>query len=204
MKQLKDLTDKEIENLISLHYPIGCKFTILGQSIDHPSTQDLPERGITPLGFFVDRNIEKEVFVISNANGVFFEEGRWSHVKTGNGRWKQPTLTHTHGNSVTLQNLEPKKSNDRVKEVHARIAKTEHRLDMIEKRLNDDKRSMVGVDYTFKKGETVWFTFKENPTDNDWIRAEILDLNWAYMSAAIQLEGYKGVTSTGIKSLHRK
>lgn len=74
--------------------------------------------------------------------------------------------------------------------------------------LNDSEeafRDMInkGVDFSFKKGEKVWFTYKENPGQEDWIQAEILDLNWAYLSAAIQLEGHGGVTSTGIKSLYR-
>lgn len=60
------------------------------------------------------------------------------------------------------------------------------------------------IDYDLKKGDTVWFTFKIVPREEDWIRAEILDLNWAHMSAAISLEGYKGVTSTSIKSLHKQ
>lgn len=85
-------------------------------------------------------------------------------------------------------------------------------LDLIEelKKLNtlDDSNcnldySNCNLDYSLKKRENVWFTFKTHPKKEDWIQAEILDLNWAYKSAAIKLEGYKDVFSTGIKSLHR-
>lgn len=63
--------------------------------------------------------------------------------------------------------------------------------------------SNCALDYSLKNGETVWFTFKTHPKKEDWIAAEILDLNWAYKSAAIKLDGFKGVFSTGIEALHR-
>lgn len=61
----------------------------------------------------------------------------------------------------------------------------------------------IPLDYSLKKGQAVWFTFRTYPKKEDWIKAEILDLNWAYKSAAIKLEGYSGVFSTGIEALHR-
>lgn len=60
------------------------------------------------------------------------------------------------------------------------------------------------LDYSLKNGEKVWFTYKIEPKEeNDWIEAEILDLNWAYKSAAIQLKGYDGVSCHGISALSR-
>lgn len=64
--------------------------------------------------------------------------------------------------------------------------------------------SSAELDYSLKSGEKVWFTYKLKPKDDsDWIEAEILDLNWAYKSAAIQLKGYKGVSCHGISALCR-
>ena len=57
------------------------------------------------------------------------------------------------------------------------------------------------IDYSLKNKDIVWFADCEN--QEDWKRAEILDLNWAYKSAAIQIVNYNGVTSTGIESLHK-
>lgn len=60
------------------------------------------------------------------------------------------------------------------------------------------------LDYSLKNGEKVWFTYKIKPREeSDWIEAEILDLNWAYKAAAIQLKGYKGVSCHGISALSR-
>ena len=60
------------------------------------------------------------------------------------------------------------------------------------------------IDYSFKNGEKVWFTYKIEPKEeSDWIEAEILDLNWAYEAAAIQLKGYTGVSCHGISALSR-
>ena len=60
------------------------------------------------------------------------------------------------------------------------------------------------LDYSLKTGEKVWFTYKTNPrSSDDWIEAEILDLNWAYKAAALQLKGYKGVSCHGISALSR-
>ena len=60
------------------------------------------------------------------------------------------------------------------------------------------------LDYSLKNGEKVWFTYKIEPKEeSDWIEAEILDLNWAYKAAAIQLKGYTGVSCHGISALSR-
>lgn len=60
------------------------------------------------------------------------------------------------------------------------------------------------LDYSLKNGEKVWFTFKIEPKEeSDWIEAEILDLNWAYKAAAIQLKGYTAVSCHGISALSR-
>lgn len=65
--------------------------------------------------------------------------------------------------------------------------------------------SSTDLDYSLKSGEKVWFTYKLNPKDDsDWIEAEILDLNWAYRAAAIQLKGYNGVSCHGISALSRE
>jgi len=60
------------------------------------------------------------------------------------------------------------------------------------------------LDYSLKNGEKVWFTYKIEPKEeSDWIEAKILDLNWAYKAAAIQLKGYTGVSCHGITALSR-
>ncbi len=64
---------------------------------------------------------------------------------------------------------------------------------------------MENIDLSLKNREVVWFTYKTEPKEeSDWIEAEILDLNWAYKSAAVQLKNYKGVTCCGIKNLKRE
>lgn len=61
------------------------------------------------------------------------------------------------------------------------------------------------LDYSLKNGEIIWFTYKIKPKDkNDWIEAEILNLNWAYKSAAIKIKGYKGICCHGISALSRE
>jgi len=75
-------------------------------------------------------------------------------------------------------------------------------------RITEEAQPAVGggteLDYTLKNKEIVWFTYKTNPQgSDDWIEAEILDLNWALKAAAVQLKGYKGVTCCNIASLSR-
>lgn len=61
------------------------------------------------------------------------------------------------------------------------------------------------LDYLLKNGDKVWFTYRLQPKDeSDWIEAEILDLNWAYKAAAIQLKGLTGVSCCGISALSRE
>lgn len=74
----------------------------------------------------------------------------------------------------------------------------------VKKLLPINNVSSYALDYSFKKGEFVWFTFKTHPKKEDWFQAEILDLNWAYKSAAIKIDGFSGVFSTGISALHRE
>ena len=70
--------------------------------------------------------------------------------------------------------------------------------------LKETANSDLGLDYSLKNGEKVWFTYKIEPKEeSDWIEAEILDLNWAYKAAAIQLKGYTGVSCHGISALSR-
>lgn len=61
------------------------------------------------------------------------------------------------------------------------------------------------IDYTLKNGETVWFSFKVEPRDeDDWKEAKIIDLNWAHKCASLQLKGYRGVMCCGIAGLSKE
>jgi hypothetical protein len=82
----------------------------------------------------------------------------------------------------------------------------EHKILNTEETANSDLGAVrrSALDYSLKNGEKVWFTYKIEPKEeSDWIEAEILDLNWAYKAAAIQLTGYTGVSCHGISALSR-
>jgi hypothetical protein len=82
----------------------------------------------------------------------------------------------------------------------------EHKILNTEEAANSDLGAVrrSDLDYSLKNGEKVWFTYKIEPKEeSDWIEAEILDLNWAYKAAAIQLKGYAGVSCHGIFALSR-
>ena len=63
-----------------------------------------------------------------------------------------------------------------------------------------------GCDYTLEEGDEVWFTYLLAPDPQkpeDWRKAKILSLNWAFKAAAIKIEGYKGISVHGIASLSK-
>lgn len=75
----------------------------------------------------------------------------------------------------------------------------------LQKIVFNSKSSNIKLDYTLKTNDVVWFSYKINPKDEScWIEAKILDLNWHCKAAAVQLNGYVGVTCCSISSLHRQ
>ena len=61
------------------------------------------------------------------------------------------------------------------------------------------------LDYSLKNEQKVWFTYIDKPRfEGDWLEAEIIDLNWATKSAAIQVKGYLKVTCVSLNSISRE
>lgn len=60
------------------------------------------------------------------------------------------------------------------------------------------------IDYTLSSGDLVFFTHKAEPkTQEDWVEAEILDINWNLKAASIKLKDSSGIVTCSVNSLSR-